>query len=159
MTADELGQVVVMHRQRLVSAFRDPGAWGPVRASYGVGDLGAREPEMRACLEALCGWARTAAGGIGGQAATDLTARLGDLVRETMDEVAPPATGAKAGLAAIFKNATANVGWWKQRAGDARPIHVARCRSCGATQTTALLFDCEYCGNFLYGNPGGSDET
>lgn len=149
MSPDALGDVIAAHRARLLGAYRGEEAWEEVRATYGVGALGSREAELRACLEALSGWASAAARGLG-PAGIALAAYAADLVKETMSELAPPATGAKAGLAMIFANANANVGFWKERAGKVKQAYVARCRHCGGHQQNALVFDCSYCGRLLY---------
>ncbi len=153
MTPDGLSLAISAHRARLLAAFRNEGAesWADARSSYGVGEQSARDAELRACLEAVAAWGRMAAAQVEGGAA--LVMQLDALVRETMKEIAP-ATGAKAGLAAIFANATANAGWWKQQWQGISTTQAARCRSCGARQETALVFDCPYCGQFLYAAPG-----
>jgi hypothetical protein len=151
MTPDELADAISMHRARLLAAFRGEEPWEPVRETYAVPSLGGREAELRACLEAVAAWGTEAARRLGAPA---LAAHLADLVRETMNEVSPaPATGGKAGLAMIFANATAHVGWWKERYGKVKQIYVARCRHCGGKHTTALAFHCPYCGRFLYDDP------
>ncbi|MCB9612841.1 MAG: hypothetical protein H6722_10360 [Sandaracinus sp.] len=153
MTPDELADAVSMHRARLLAAFRGEEPWEPVAESYGVTPTGAREAELRACLEAVATWGRDAASRLG-PPGVGITAHLADLVRETMNEIAPaPTTGGKAGLAMIFANATASVSWWKERYGKVKTIYVARCRFCGGKQTTALAFHCPYCGRFLYADP------
>lgn len=149
MSPEDLRDVIAAHRARLLAAYRGEEAWDEARASYGVGALGAREPELRACLEALAAWAQNAAHALG-PAGTALAAHVAELVKETMSELSPPATGAKAGLSMIFANATASVGFWKEKAGKAKQAYVARCRHCGGRQMSALLFDCSYCGRFLY---------
>ncbi len=149
MSPDDLGDVIAAHRARLLAAYRGEEAWEEARATYGVGALGAREAELRACLEALSAWAQSAARALG-PSGTALAAHAADLVRETMAELAGPATGAKAGLSMIFANATANVGFWKEKAGKVRQAYVARCRHCGGRQLNALVFECSYCGRFLY---------
>lgn len=154
MTLYELADAVGAHRERLLGAYRDEEPWEPVRASYGVEALGHRDAELRACLEAVAAWGKHAAQQLGGDEAPVLAARVDELVRDTMKEIAPaPTTGAKAGLAAIFANATAHVGWWKERYGKVKLTDAARCRTCGARQTQALVFDCMHCGQFLYGDP------
>lgn len=154
LTLHALADAVSMHRARLLAAFRGEEAWEPVCESYGVAPTGPREQQLRACLEAVAGWGSEAARRVGGAEAMALSARLADLVRETMNEVSPPpTTGSKAGLAMIFANATANVGWWKERYGKVKTVYVARCRHCGGKQTAALAFHCPYCGRFLYSDP------
>jgi hypothetical protein len=153
MTPEELADAVASHRSRLLAAYRGDEPWDEVRASYEVASSGAREAELRACLEAVVAWGTAAARSLG-PSATGLAAHLADLVRETMNEVSPPpSTGAKAGLAMIFANATANVSWWKEKYGAVKNVYVARCRYCGGKQTTALAFHCPYCGRFLYDDP------
>jgi hypothetical protein len=154
MTPEELADAISMHRARLLAAFRGEEPWEPVRESYGVPPTGPREAELRACLEAVAIWGSDAARRLGGPQGTALAAHLADLVRETMNEASPaPATGSKAGLGMIFANATANVGWWKERYGKVKQTYVARCRHCGGKHTTALAFHCPYCGRFLYDDP------
>ncbi len=153
MTPEEVSLAVAAHRARLLAAFRNEGSerWEEARASYGVGAQVTRDAELRGCLEAVTGWGRAMASQLEGGAG--LMGQLEGLVRETMKEVAP-ATGAKAGLSAIFANATASAGWWKQQWHGVSATQAARCRSCGARQETALVFDCPYCGSFLYAAPG-----
>jgi len=152
MSPEELGGLVAAHRSRLLAAHRGEEAWDAVLASYGVTAQGSREAELRACLTALAAWARDAANTLGGAAGVALAAHAADLVSETMRELAPPATGSRTGLSMIFANATANVGFWKERYGHARGTYAARCRHCGARQLVALVFECPYCDRFLYGD-------
>ncbi len=146
--ASFLANFVALHRTRLVDAYEDDQEWASVRASYDVGALGDRNQELRACLGKVAALARSHAGDH-----SNLHNHLDQLVEETLREVEQaPSTGASAGLSAIFANATANVSWWKQRSTQVGATFTSNCRTCGAAQETALLFECEYCGDFLYGD-------
>ena len=148
-----LTNFVAMHRERLVEAYGDNRQWAEVRSSYEVAEQGDRQRELRDCLAEVAAYARArlpadAAG------AAELNQHLDDLIDDTLEEVKPaPKTGATAGLGAIFANATANVSWWKKQSSRrVGATFTSDCRTCGAAQETALLFECEYCGSFLYGD-------
>ena len=136
----DLVATLAAHRNHLIAAFRGPD-WDAVATAYGaVGD--SREAQLQGALEAVVTWARRLT------ADPEVLTHLDGFVRETLDEVAPK-TGAVAGLAMIFANATAHTGWWAARYA-AKTTDVADCDGCGAPQLRVLHFECEYCGEPLY---------
>lgn len=135
--------MIAAHRSRLLEAYRGP-EWAEVARAYGLEDA-PREVQLRAALDAVAAWGSSLLGDGAAEGRAQLERFTEDALAETR-----PKTGALAGLGAIFANATANVGWWAQRASSAGSI-VASCPGCGATQRKVLEFRCEYCGGELYG--------
>jgi hypothetical protein len=132
--------VLAAHRARLLGAFRG-GTWAPTAAAYqAIGPTPLAQ--LESALRAVESWGRHVT------ADPAVHAHLDTFVREALDEVAP-ATGAVAGLAGIFANATAHAGWWAAQT-DGTTSYVATCASCGATQQRVLTFTCERCDQPLY---------
>ena len=146
-----LTSFVAMHRSRLLEAFEDDQEWDKVRSSYGIEGLNTPEDELRACLTEVTRWAQARVSDAH-PGAQPFRNHLSSLVDDTVDEATStaPQTGASAGLGAIFANATANVGWWEQQSQRIGATVTSNCQTCGAAQETALVFECEYCGSFLY---------
>jgi hypothetical protein len=136
----ELVPVLSAHRKRIVDAFGTP-QWSAVAEAYGAGD-DAPKVQLKTALENVVAWARQL---------TDDAAVLGhlDAFVDEATKAASPSTGATAGLAMIFANATANTGWWAAQYSTST-TYVADCKGCGAPQLRVLHFVCEYCGNPLY---------
>lgn len=148
MDAATLCAVVAGHRGRLLGAWRAGEAFDAVAGEYG-GSGGTRREVLRSALDAVRRWALAAAEGLDLDPA--LRQRLEHLTEDAMAEVGPE-HGARAGLGAIFANATASTGWWAARSGGA--VQVARCPGCGASQQRILCFECQYCGGALYPRGG-----
>jgi hypothetical protein len=146
---ETLCAVVAGHRKRLLEAWRGP-AWDAVAAEYGATGATRREA-LRAALDAVRAWALSLAEGA--EIDASLRDHLTRLTDDALREVGPE-HGARAGLAAIFANATASTGWWAARTAAAAAL-VASCPGCGASQQRILCFECQYCGGALY--PSASD--
>ena len=136
----QLIQTLAAHRGHLLSAYRGS-EWPEVAEAYGATGS-TREEQLRGALGAVEAWAR------GLTRDPELLERLATFTTEAMSEVGPK-TGATAGLAMIFANATANVGWWAEQRSSGTS-YVATCNSCGASQQRLLEFTCQYCGSPLY---------